>query len=107
GFCGQRGAAEEELQAGEGGEEEASDKQADCHPGCVELDTGDHFMWLDPREQNISLLWAYGKGEWPGYHNRAGSFSLPWLQRKVPPPSSSPSSPSSSGVRAVLSEGGG
>lgn len=35
--------------------------------------------WLDPSEEGVVLLWAYGKGAWPGYHDATGAFLLPRL----------------------------
>lgn len=35
--------------------------------------------WLDPREEGVVLLWAYGRGAWPSYHDATGAFVLPHL----------------------------
>lgn len=35
--------------------------------------------WLDPREEGVVLLWAYGRGAWPSYHDATGAFVLPRL----------------------------
>lgn len=35
--------------------------------------------WMDPREEGVVLLWAYGRGAWPSYHDATGAFLLPGL----------------------------
>lgn len=36
--------------------------------------------WLDPRDEDVVLLWAYGRGGWPSYHDATGAFVLPRLE---------------------------
>ncbi|CAN0467099.1 unnamed protein product [Ectocarpus sp. 12 AP-2014] len=38
---------------------------------------GSSMEWLDPRERGVVLLWAYGTGAWPSYHDATGAFVLP------------------------------
>ncbi|CAM9876184.1 unnamed protein product [Ectocarpus sp. 13 AM-2016] len=38
---------------------------------------GSSTEWLDPRERGVVLLWAYGTGAWPSYHDATGAFVLP------------------------------
>ncbi|CAM9782058.1 unnamed protein product [Ectocarpus sp. 8 AP-2014] len=40
---------------------------------------GSSMEWLDPRERGVVLLWAYGTGAWPSYHDATGAFVLPRL----------------------------
>ncbi|CAM9138711.1 unnamed protein product [Ectocarpus sp. 4 AP-2014] len=40
---------------------------------------GSSVEWLDPRERGVVLLWAYGTGAWPSYHDATGAFVLPRL----------------------------
>lgn len=35
--------------------------------------------WLDARDEGVVLLWAYGRGAWPSYHDATGAFVLPRL----------------------------
>lgn len=35
--------------------------------------------WLDARDEGVVLLWAYGRGAWPSYHDATGAFILPRL----------------------------
>lgn len=35
--------------------------------------------WLDARDEGVVLLWAYGRGAWPSYHDATGAFLLPRL----------------------------
>lgn len=35
--------------------------------------------WLDARDEGVVLLWAYGRGRWPSYHDATGAFVLPRL----------------------------
>ncbi|CAN0324368.1 unnamed protein product [Ectocarpus fasciculatus] len=42
-------------------------------------EAGGTMEWLDPREQGVVLLWAYGTGAWPSYHDATGAFVLPRL----------------------------
>eukprot|EP00903_Cladosiphon_okamuranus_P013186 g12298.t1 len=35
--------------------------------------------WLNPRDNGMVLLWAYGRGAWPSYHDATGAFVLPRL----------------------------
>lgn len=42
-------------------------------------DVSDGMGWLDPRQEGVVLLWAYGRGDWPSYHDATGAFVLPHL----------------------------
>lgn len=42
-------------------------------------EAGGAMEWLDPRERGVVLLWAYGTGAWPSYHDATGAFVLPLL----------------------------
>lgn len=35
--------------------------------------------WFDARDEGVVLLWAYGRGAWPSYHDATGAFVLPRL----------------------------
>lgn len=41
---------------------------------------GGERKWLDPREEDVVLLWAYAsRGSWPSYHDAVGAFLMPDL----------------------------
>lgn len=42
-----------------------------------ELEPG--LAWLDPRQNGVMVIWAYGSRSWPSYHDATGSFVLPLL----------------------------
>lgn len=86
---------DEENEGVGGGGNEASDERVDRNRGtpaelCPAPD-GDllgeeesnneiGLAWLDPRDEGVVVLWAYGsRVPWPSYHEATGSFVLPIL----------------------------
>ncbi|CAM9534800.1 unnamed protein product [Sphacelaria rigidula] len=86
---------DEKMEGAGGGGGEASVERLDLNRGahaelCPAPDSGlmeeeeskneIALAWMDPRDEGVVVLWAYGsRAPWPSYHEATGSFVLPVL----------------------------
>lgn len=84
-FSRDRDACQSAVEEGDGagrGPAASTAAAADTEVAAVECSAGANqggMEWLDPSEEGVVLLWAYGRGAWPSYHDATGAFVLPRL----------------------------
>lgn len=61
------------------GSDVGSDPVGEEDMSCADRGGDGQFPWMDPRDEGVVVIWAYGSGGWPTYHDATGSFSLPLL----------------------------
>lgn len=82
--AGAAAAAGEERREGKlpGGADSAEDSCSAVAVATAAAGNSGGMEWLDPREEGVVLLWAFGRGAWPSYHDATGAFVLPHLSFK-------------------------